>query len=127
MYKRQTILLVNDDLRLEKIKLDVLRFQENHVLATNLPFDRNFVTKWSPQLDTGIKVKVVNMSKGNRGVEPAKSESISLSKEERDKLISAVENNKWIPKDVKKRIVKQLSQELVPRKVVDRLRKRMGG
>ena len=89
-----TILLVNDDLRLEKIKLDVLRFQENHVLATNLPFDRNFVTKWSPQLDTGIKVK---------------------------------ENNKWIPKDVKKRIVKQLSQELVPKKVVDRLRKRMGG
>ena len=122
-----TILLVNDDLRLEKIKLDVLRFQENHVLATNLPFDRNFVTKWSPQLDTGIKVKVVNMSKGNRGVEPAKSESIKLSKEERDKLISAVENNKWIPKDVKKRIVKQLGQELVPKKVVDRLRKRMGG
>ena len=96
-------------------------------MATNLPFDRNFVTKWSPQLDTGIKVKVVNMSKGNRGVEPAKSESIKLSEEERDKLISAVENNKWIPKDVKKRIVKQLSQELVPKKVVDRLRKRMGG
>jgi len=67
------------------------------------------------------------MSKGNRGVEPAKSESIKLSKEERDKLISAVENNKWIPKDVKERIVKQLSQELVPKKVVDRLRKRMGG
>ncbi len=50
-----------------------------------------------------------------------------LSKEERDMLISAVENNKWIPKDVKKRIVKQLSQELVPKKVVDRLRKRLGG
>ena len=122
-----TILLVNDDLRLEKIKLDVLRFQENHVLATNLPFDRNFVTKWSPQLDTGIKVKVINKSKGNKGIEPANSESIKLSKEERDMLISAVEKNKWIPKDVKKRIVKQLSQELVPKKVVDRLRKRMGG
>ena len=66
------------------------------------------------------------MSKVSRGVEPAKSESIKLSKEERDKLISAVENNKWIPKDVKERIVKQLSQELVPKKVVDRLRKRMG-
>jgi predicted metal-dependent hydrolase len=45
----------------------------------------------------------------------------------RDKLINAVENNKWIPKDVKNRLVKQLSQELVPKKVVDRLRKRMGG
>ena len=56
-----------------------------------------------------------------------KSESIKLSKEERDKLISAIENNKWIPIDVKERIVKQLSQELVPKKVVDRLRKRMGG
>ena len=122
-----SILLVNDDLRLEKINIDVLRFQENHVLATNLPFERNFVTKWSPQLDTGIKVKVINKSKGNKGIEPANSESIKLSKEERDMLISAVENNKWIPKDVKKRIVKQLSQELVPKKVVDRLRKRMGG
>ena len=48
-------------------------------------------------------------------------------RDRREKLISAVENNKWIPKDVKKRIVKQLSQELVPKKVVDRLRKRMGG
>jgi len=96
-------------------------------LATNLPFDRNFVTKWSPQLDTGIKVKVINKSNGNKVIVPANSESIKLSKEERDKLISAVENNKWIPKDVKKRIVKQLSQELVPKKVVDRLRKRMGG
>ena len=41
--------------------------------------------------------------------------------------IDAIENNKWIPKDVKNRLVKQLSQELVPKKVVDRLRKRMGG
>ena len=52
---------------------------------------------------------------------------VQRARQERDKLISAVENNKWIPKDVKKRIVKQLSQELVPKKVVDRLRKRMGG
>ena len=50
-----------------------------------------------------------------------------MTNEERDKLIKAVENNKWIPKDVKNRLVKQLSQELVPKKVVDRLRKRMGG
>ena len=55
------------------------------------------------------------------------SESIKLTEEERNKLINAIENNKWIPKDVKKRLVKQLNQELVPRKVVDRLRKRMGG
>ena len=66
-------------------------------------------------------------SKAAAGVKPAKNESIKLTDEEREKLINAVENNKWIPKDVKKRLVKQLSQELVPKKVVDRLRKRMGG
>jgi len=55
------------------------------------------------------------------------NDTIKLTDEERDRLINAVENNKWIPKDVKNRLVKQLSQELVPKKVVDRLRKRMGG
>jgi hypothetical protein len=50
-----------------------------------------------------------------------------LNDKEREKLINAVESNKWIPKDVKKRLIKQLNQELVPKKVVDRLRKRMGG
>ena len=129
MYKRQnnTILLVNDDLRLEKIKIDVLRFQENHILVTSVPFDRKFVTKWSPQLDTGVKVKVIESSNGAEGVKPAEKKSIKLTEEERKKLINAVEKNKWIPKDVKKRLVKQLNQELVPKKIVDRLRKRMGG
>ena len=122
-----TILLVNDDLRLEKINIDVIRFQENHILVKNVPFDRKFVTKWSPQLDAGVKVKVIDSSKGAEGVKPAENQTIKLTGEERDKLINAVENNKWIPKDVKNRLVKQLSQELVPKKVVDRLRKRMGG
>ena len=74
-----------------------------------------------------IKVKIIDSSNGTEGVKPAENETIKLTDEERDKLINAVENNKWIPKDVKKRLVKQLSQELVPKKVVDRLRKRMGG
>ena len=122
-----TILLVNDDLRLEKIKIDVVRFQENHILVRNAPTDRKFVTKWSPQLDTGVKVKVIESSNGVEGVKPPENESIKLTEEERNKLINAIESNKWIPKDVKKRLVKQLNQELVPKKVVDRLRKRMGG
>ena len=123
-----TILLVNDALRLEKINIDVLRFQENHILVKNVPFDRKFVTKWSPQLDAGVKVKIIDSSSaGTQGVKPAGNETIKLTNEERDKLINAIENNKWIPKDVKNRLVKQLSQELVPKKVVDRLRKRMGG
>ena len=122
-----TILLVNDDLRLEKIKVNVVRFQENHILVRNAPIDRKFVTKWSPQLDTGVKVKVIESSNGVEGVKPEENESIKLTEEERNKLINAIESNKWIPKDVKKRLVKQLNQELVPKKVVDRLRKRMGG
>ena len=81
----------------------------------------------SPQLDTGVKVKVIESSNGVEGVKPVENENIKLTEEERNKLINAIENNKWIPKDVKKRLVKQLNQELVPKKVVDRLRKRMGG
>ena len=127
MGSNNTILLVNDDLRLEKIKIDVVRFQENHILVSNAPTNRKFVTKWSPQLDTGVKVKVIESSNGAEGVKPAENESIKLTEEERNKLINAIKNNKWIPKDVKKRLVKQLNQELVPKKVVDRLRKRMGG
>ena len=114
-------------LRLRKIKIDVVRFQENHILVSNVPFDKKFVTKWSPQLDTGVKVKIIENSKAAAGVKPAKNENIKLNDKEREKLINAVESNKWIPKDVKKRLIKQLNQELVPKKVVDRLRKRMGG
>ena len=83
--------------------------------------------KRQPQLDAGVKVKIIDSSSGTERVKPVENETIKLTDEERDMLISAVENNKWIPKDVKNRLVKQLSQELVPKKVVDRLRKRMGG
>ena len=120
--------MVNNELRLEKIEVNVVRYQENHILVSKVPFDRKFVTKWSPQLDTGIKVKIVEKSKDdNKAIKPTENATIKLTKEERDKLISAIESNKWIPKDVKKRLIKQLNQELVPKKVVDRLRKRMGG
>ena len=104
----------------------MVRFQ-NHILVSNVPFDKKFVTKWSPQLDTGVKVKIIGNSKAADGVKPAENENIKLNDKEREKLINAVESNKWIPKDVKKRLIKQLNQELVPKKVVDRLRKRMGG
>ena len=105
----------------------MVRFQENHILVSNVPFDKKFVTKWSPQLDTGVKVKIIENSKAAAGVKPAENENIKLNDKEREKLINAVESNKWIPKDVKNRLIKQLNQELVPKKVVDRLRKRMGG
>ena len=120
------ILLIDDENRLERMKIEVLRYQEDHVLVNKVPFGRKYVTKWSPQLDTGIKVKVIETEKANKPPAPKKNQTVKLSEEERALYIGMIEKNKWIPKDVKKQLINQLSQENVSKKVVDRLKKRMG-
>ena len=42
-------------------------------------------------------------------------------------MIAAIENNAYIPKDAKERILTQLKQDKVPAKVVERIESRMGG
>jgi len=121
------ILLINKDSRLERIEVEILRYQDDHVLINKVPFGRKFVTKWSPQLDTGLKVKVIETSKAKSNAVPVKKNAtVKLSNEDRKLYIGMIEKNKWIPKDVKKRLIKQLSQENVSKKVIDRLKKRMG-
>ena len=120
------ILLIDDKNRLERMKVEVLRYQDNHVLVNKVPFGRKYVTKWSPQLDIGIKVKIIETEKANKAPVAKKNQTVKLSEEERALYIGMIEKNKWIPKDVKKQLINQLSQENVSKKVVDRLKKRMG-
>ena len=52
---------------------------------------------------------------------------LELTEERRDKLISAIESNGYIPKSAKERIIGQLTQPKVPADVVARIESRMGG
>ena len=59
--------------------------------------------------------------------EPAAPAMITLDPERRAKLVSFIEANKRMPKQVKKRILSQLEKAEVPKEMVDRLEGRMGG
>ena len=88
------ILLIDDENRLERIEVEVLRYQEDHVLVNKVPFGRKFVTKWSPQLDTGIKVKVIETVIANKPPAPKKNQTVKLSEKTRRKVVELGEKQR---------------------------------
>lgn len=117
------VLVVNDESRLETRKIEVLRRNKDDVLARAPMIEgMQVVAARSPVLGGGIKVKVIE-----DGAKPAAPELVELTPERRQKLISFVEQNGYIPKDVKSRLLTQLAKDRVPAKMVNRLESRMGG
>lgn len=117
------VLVVNEENRLETRKIDVLRRHGDDVLVRAPMIEgAKIVAARSPVLGDGIKVKLIE-----EGAQPAPPELVELSPERRQKLISFVEQNGYIPKDVKSRLLTQLAKDRVPAKMVNRLESRMGG
>lgn len=116
------MLFVAEDERLEAVTVSILRRQVEDLIIEGAPTGRQFVTKLQPQLGAGVKVKAVGP---NAEIEEKKM--VALSDEDRARYIKGVEENAFIPKDAKARILAQLNEELVPADVVERLASRMGG
>ena len=103
----------------------VFRQQGDHILVRGRGLSgREVVAEQTPVLGSGIKVKPLRSGEASTPKEP---EVVELSDERRAKLIAAIENNAYIPKDAKERILTQLKQDKVPAKVVERIESRMGG
>ena len=119
------VLVLTEDDRLQSTEVRVFRQQGDHILVRGRGLSgREVVVEQTPVLGSGIKVKPLRSGEASTPKEP---EVVELSDERRAKLIAAIENNAYIPKDAKERILKQLKQDKVPAKVVERIESRMGG
>ena len=119
------VLVLTEDERLEIAEVRVFRHQGDHILVRGRGLSgREVVAEQTPVLGSGIKVKPLRNGEASTPKEP---EVVELSPERRAKLIAAIEGNAYIPKDAKERILKQLKQDKVPAKVVERIESRMGG
>ena len=78
-------------------------------------------------LGAGIKIKPIRTGdpKLNNDTAP-EPEKIVLDDERRQKMISFIEGNGYIPKTAKKKILKALNEVEVPVKLINRIEGRMG-
>ncbi|MDT2075707.1 MAG: efflux transporter periplasmic adaptor subunit [Planktomarina sp.] len=119
------VLVIGDDERLKEAVVTLIRRQGDDVLVRSRELrDAKVVAERSPVLGTGIKVRVLSAEEGE---EPEAPSMVALDPERRAKLIAFVEENKYIPKDAKNRILDQLNKPEVPNEMVERLESRMGG
>ena len=119
------VLVIGDDERLKEAVVTLIRRQGDDVLVRSRELrDAKVVAERSPVLGTGIKVRVLSAEEGE---EPEAPSMVALDPERRAKLIAFVEDNKYIPKDAKNRILDQLNKPEVPNEMVERLESRMGG
>ncbi|WP_372604384.1 efflux RND transporter periplasmic adaptor subunit [Actibacterium sp.] len=121
----QTVLVLGDEDRLEQIEVTLLRRQGDEVIVqADALTGREVVAERSPVLGAGIKVRPLRPS---AGVAPEAQEMLTLDPERRARLIAFVENNAFMPSDVKQRVLALLAQDQVPARTVERLESRMGG
>ncbi|SEW38871.1 RND family efflux transporter, MFP subunit [Cognatiyoonia koreensis] len=119
-----TVLVVNDEDRLEVRQTEVKRRQGDDVIiaAAGLVGER-IVAERSPLLGAGIGVRPI--TGGESMDEPAAPETVVLDAERRAKLVAFVTDSR-MPEEAKTRLIGQLEQDEVPAETIARLESRMG-
>ncbi|MFV2034831.1 MAG: efflux RND transporter periplasmic adaptor subunit, partial [Halocynthiibacter sp.] len=119
------VLVLGEEDRLEAIEVTLLRRQGDDILVRAAGLEgREVVVARSPLLGAGIRVRPIR----ENAVAPAEaSETMELSDLRRARLISFVEASARMPAEAKARVLGQLAQDRVPRRVVERLEARIGG
>ena len=120
-----TVLKIDDENRLEMVKVELLRRQGDDVIisAPEL-YGSLIVTKRTPLLGPGISVKPLVAGSAPAPDVPA---MIELTEERRGKLVEAVKANGRMSEDVKARMLTRLAEKQVPAAMVERIESRMGG
>ncbi|MEL7345709.1 MAG: HlyD family efflux transporter periplasmic adaptor subunit [Pseudomonadota bacterium] len=120
-----SVLIVNDDERLEVADVDLLRRQGDNVIvrARGLA-GQQIVAERTPLLGAGIRVRAVTPEAA--AAPPEAPAMVSLDEEQKARLIAFVENGR-MPDAVKQRLLGQLEETEVPAQLVERLEGRMGG
>ena len=127
-----TVLAVNADNRLEAIPVSVLRRQGDEVIIeASALAGREIVREVGPNLGAGI---LVRPQREDMSGDPGQTapDMIALDPERRAKLIAQVEENTRMPAEMRARMLAQLSEDVVPAAMVERLengggRARSGG
>ncbi|MEL6799413.1 MAG: HlyD family efflux transporter periplasmic adaptor subunit [Pseudomonadota bacterium] len=121
----ETILLLGEDDRLEVADVQLLRRQGNDVIvrARGLA-GREVVAERTPFLGAGIRVRPIRPDAREIADEP---DLVELDADRRARLVAFIEANNRMPADAKERLLGQLSQPMVPARMVARIESRMGG
>lgn len=121
------ILVLGENDVLEAVAVDLLRRQGDDVLVRGVERgglqDREVVLSRTPVLGDGIRVTPIRAETGD---EPQEPDTIVLDADRRARLITFVEGNGFIPADVREQMLRQLSEDEVPTRMVNRLEARMG-
>lgn len=118
------LFVIDEDKRLEEIKLKVLRRYADKVVVANAPIGRSYVVTRKPQLGNGTQVAISNDKAAPSG-DGAGDGMIVLAPERKARLLAAIENNKRMPAEVQTRILEKLAKERVPAAMVERIESRM--
>ena len=122
------ILTLSDEDRLKEIEVTVLRRKKNNVIIDASNVDgKEIVTNRTPLLGAGIKIKPIRPGATDvNNDEAPEPENIILDDERRQKMITFIDGNSYIPKSAKKKIIKALNEKKVPLKLINRIESRMG-
>ena len=122
-----TVLLIDDDSRLEQVTVEVLRKQGNDVLVRAMAIvGREVIAERSPLFGVGIKVRPIRSGDAVMKT-PDAPKLLELTDARRAKLIAFVEANQQMPKAAKARVLAQLAKPKVSARTVERIESRMGG
>lgn len=124
-----SVLAVGADDRLEVGEVDLLRREGDDVIVrAGALAGREIVAERTPLLGAGIRIRPLRSSVTDEvSVQAAESDMMALDPARRAKLVAFVEANRFMPADVKERVLAQLQEEMVPARVVERIESRMGG
>ncbi|CUH49430.1 multidrug resistance protein MdtN [Ruegeria atlantica] len=119
-----TVLVLDENDRLEALPVQLIRRQGDEVLLRGDGLvGREVVIGRTPLLGSGVRVRPLRTD-DSAGAAP---DMVELSEEQRAKLVAQVEASTRMPKDVKERVLGQLSEAKVPASLVQRLENRAGG
>lgn len=119
------ILVLGEENVLEAVAVDLLRRQGDDVLVRGDGLaGREVVLGRSPVLGEGIRVNPLRPNAEAAAVDVP--ETMALDADRRSRLIAYVESNTRLPSDVRERMLRQLSEDQVPTRVVSRLEEQMG-
>jgi multidrug efflux pump subunit AcrA (membrane-fusion protein) len=121
------VLVLGEEDRLRAAEVVLMRRQVDDVLVSVPPelAGREVVAARTPVLGEGIRVNPFRRDADGRA-EAEAPQTIALDPERRARLIAFVENNSFIPEDVRSRMIRQLNEPEVPAQMVARIEARMG-
>ena len=120
------VLALSGEDRLERVAVDLVRRQGNEVLLRGVDLTgREIVSELSPLLGEGVAVRPFRMPQDSAAA--TVPSYLELTDERRARLVAFVQKDTQMPQETKDRMLAQLAEKAVPRQVVYRLERRMGG